>query len=150
MSQPSRRGWHCWKLQGQPFAFCRRFETACIFWKWLSTCTWSFFSTCDQVWKKISTKKTGVLCLRRNPTSTSASEANTAIHCSRWRCSSTVERYSPMIVGGRFIHGLVKQLQFCVSFIALWQQNGNFQTSQSWKFLYQYFFRSLPVVMNLG
>jgi len=27
-------------------------------------------------------------------------------------------------------HELVKQTQFCVSFIALWSQNGNFQTQQ--------------------
>jgi len=32
--------------------------------------------------------------------------------------------------GGRWrlIHGLVKQMQFCVNLIALWSQNGNFQT----------------------
>jgi len=32
--------------------------------------------------------------------------------------------------GGRWrlMHGLVKQTQFCLSFIALWSQNGNFQT----------------------
>jgi len=29
------------------------------------------------------------------------------------------------------IHGLIKQTQFCVSFIALWSQNGSFQTPQS-------------------
>jgi len=31
----------------------------------------------------------------------------------------------------RLIHGLVKLTQFCVSFIALWPQNGSFQTPQS-------------------
>jgi len=29
------------------------------------------------------------------------------------------------------IHALVKQTQFCLSFIALWSQNGSFQTLQS-------------------
>jgi len=31
----------------------------------------------------------------------------------------------------RLIHGLVKLTQFCLSLIALWSQNGSFQTPQS-------------------
>jgi len=48
------------------------------------------------------------------------------------------------------IHGLVKQTQFCVSFIALWLRNGSFQTPQSCQFLNPSVFRSLPMVMDCG
>jgi len=48
------------------------------------------------------------------------------------------------------IHGLVKLTQFCVSFIALWAQNGSFQTLQSCQFSNRSLFLSLPMVMNLG
>jgi len=47
------------------------------------------------------------------------------------------------------IHGLVKQTQFCVSFIAPWWQNGSFQRTQSFQFLNRSLFQSSPVVMNL-
>jgi len=50
----------------------------------------------------------------------------------------------------RLIHGLVKQTQFCVSFIALRSRNGSFQIPQSCQFLNRSVFRSLPMVMNLG
>jgi len=39
---------------------------------------------------------------------------------------------------------------FCVRFIALWSQNGCFQTLQSCRFLNRFLFRSLPLYMNLG
>ena len=57
-----------------------------------------------------------------------------------------------MTEGGarRLIHGLVKLTHFCVSFTALWQQNGSFQTLQRCQFSYRSLFRSLPRVMNLG
>jgi len=44
------------------------------------------------------------------------------------------------------IHGLVKQTQFCVNFIALCLQNGSFQTPQSCQFSNQSLFRSSPMV----
>jgi len=50
----------------------------------------------------------------------------------------------------RLIHGLVKQTQFCVSFITLWSRNGSFKTPQSCQFLNRSVFRSLPMVMNRG
>jgi len=50
----------------------------------------------------------------------------------------------------KWIHGSVKQMQFCVSFIALWSQNGSFQTSQSCEFLNKSLFRCSPVVTNPG
>jgi len=56
------------------------------------------------------------------------------------------ERRSPR----RLIDGLVKLTQFCVSFIALWLQNGSFQIPQSCKFSNRSWFRSLSMVMNLG
>jgi len=49
----------------------------------------------------------------------------------------------------RLIHGLVKQTQFCVSFIALWWRNWSFQTPQSCQFSNRSLLRSSPVVMNL-
>ena len=48
----------------------------------------------------------------------------------------------------RLVHGLVKLSQFYMSFIALWSQNGSFQTPQSCHFSNQSLFRSLPMVMN--
>jgi len=47
----------------------------------------------------------------------------------------------------RLIHGLVKQMQFCVSFFALWSQNGSFQTPQRCQF-YWSLFQSLPIVWS--
>ena len=54
--------------------------------------------------------------------------------------------------GGRnkgLIKGMVKQTHFCVSFIALWSQNGSFQTLRSCQFSNQSLFRSSPVVWIL-
>jgi len=48
------------------------------------------------------------------------------------------------------IDTLVMLTQFCVSFIALWSQNGSFQTPQSCQFSNRSLFRSLLVVVNLG
>jgi len=49
-----------------------------------------------------------------------------AVHSSRRRRSSTLGWHLRVAEGGarRLKHGLVKQTQFCVSFIALWPQNG--------------------------
>ena len=48
------------------------------------------------------------------------------------------------------MHRLLKLTQFCVSFIALWSQNGRFQTPQSCQFLNRSLFRSSPMFPNLG
>ena len=47
------------------------------------------------------------------------------------------------------IYRLVKQTQFCVSFIAPWWRNESFQRTQCFQFLNGSLFRSSPVVMNL-
>jgi len=47
------------------------------------------------------------------------------------------------------IHGLLKQTQICVSFIAPWLRNGSFQRTQSFQFLNRSLFRSSPVVMKI-
>ena len=47
------------------------------------------------------------------------------------------------------IDGLVKQTQFCVSFIAPWWRNGSYRRTQSFQFLNRSFFLSSPGVMNL-
>ena len=59
-----------------------------------------------------------------------------AIHCNRWRNSSTSGWY--FTSDGRqrrMIHWLEKLMEFCVSFITLWSLNRSFQTPQSWQFL---------------
>ena len=72
------------------------------------------------------------------------------INCSRWRRSSTWWYSRVTVVGTkRLIHVLVKQTQFCVSFIAPWWRNGSFQRPQSFQFLNGSLFRSSPVNMNL-
>ena len=79
-------------------------------------------------------------CVRKTPryyvslqTQGSACCKRAAIHSSRWRRSGTQEWHLRVTEGGarRLKHGLVKQTQFCVSFIALWSQNRSFQTPQS-------------------
>jgi len=50
----------------------------------------------------------------------------------------------------RLVDGSVKLTQFCVRFIALWLQNGSFQTPQSCQFSNRPLFRSLRMVMNLA
>jgi len=66
------------------------------------------------------------------------------MHCRRWRRSRTLGWYSRVSEVGtkRLIHGLVKQMQFCVSFIAPWWWNGSFQRPQSFQFLN----RSVPIL----
>jgi len=63
-----------------------------------------------------------------------------------------VVAYLPVTEGGarRLIHGLVKLTQFCVNLIALWLQNGSFQTPQSCQFLNRYLFQFSPMVMSIG
>jgi len=108
-----------------------------------------FSAAYNQAITKISSKKIEVLCLSRRPSSVVCKWA--AIHCSRWRRSSTLRWYSLVTEVGtkELIHGLVKQTQFCVSYVALWWQNWSFQRLQSLQFSNRSLFRSSPVVMNL-
>jgi len=55
------------------------------------------------------------------------------MHCKKSRSPSNWGWYSWVAEVGtsRLIHRLIKQTQFCVSFIALWSQNRSFQTPQS-------------------
>ena len=73
------------------------------------------------------------------------------MHCSWWRSSSTLGWYSKVTnVGTKgLIHGLVKQTQFCESFIAPWWRNRGFQTTQTFQFLNRSLFRSSSMIMNL-
>ena len=48
------------------------------------------------------------------------------------------------------IQRLARKTQFCVSFIALWPQNGSFPTPQSCQFINRPLFRSSPMVMKLN
>jgi len=98
-------------------------------------------------------------CVRKTPryyvslqTQNSACCKWVAIHCSRWRRSGTQEWHLRVTEGGarRLIHGLVKQTQFCVSFIDMCLQNRSFQTPQSCQFLNRSLFQSSSMVMNLA
>ena len=73
------------------------------------------------------------------------------IHCSRWILSSTSGWYSRVTKVGtkRLIHRLVKQTQFCVSFITPWSRNGSFQRAKSFQSLNWSLFRSSTAVINL-
>jgi len=133
-SQTPQQGCHCWTAgwtvcllrtkwccmrgssqQGLQYAFDR------------------FSAVCDQAGTKNSIKKIEVLCLTQGSVFCKWAKK----HCSRWRRSSTLEWYSRVTDVGtnRLIHGLVKQTQFCVSFIAPWLRNGRFQRTQSFHFL---------------
>jgi len=50
----------------------------------------------------------------------------------------------------RLIHELLKQTQFCVSFITLWSENGSFQTTQSSQFLNLMFTVNFRGISRLG
>jgi len=50
----------------------------------------------------------------------------------------------------RLIHRLIKLMQFCMSLIVLWSQNGSFQAPRTCQFLNWSLFRSIPMVINLG
>ena len=75
-----------------------------------------------------------------------------AIRCSGWSWS-TLRWYSQVAKDGTRslkIHGFIKQTLFCVSFIALWSQNENFQTLPSCQFSKWSLFPSSTMIMNLG
>jgi len=103
------------------------------------------------IWENVSTKKTEVLCLPRNARSQCARKLAT-IRCSASKSSSILGWYSRVTESRswRFIYSSANQTQFCVSFIALWSQNGSFQTPQIFQFSNRSLFRSPPVVMSLG
>jgi len=98
-------------------------------------------------WKLVRQKLR--FCFYRNP---SQCTLQAAMHSSRSRSSSTLAWYSRVTESGtvKFLHGLVNQTHFCLSFIALRWQNGSFQTSQSCPFWNRSLFRFSPMVLDLG
>jgi len=146
-SQTPRRGCHCWTAGWTVCVLrtkwcCMRVSSQ----QGLQHAFDRFSAACDQAGTQNSTKKIEVLC----PAQGSVSCKWVKKHCSRLRRSSTLEWYSRLMEVGtnRLIHGLVKQTQFCVSFIARWLRNGRFQRTQSFQFLNLSLFRSSPVVIN--
>ena len=85
-----------------------------------------FSAAYEQERTNISAKNIEVLCLSRRSRQCFLSVSE--IHCSRWRRSIFLGRYSLVTEVGTkgSIHGLLKQTQFCVSIIPLWWQNGSF------------------------
>jgi len=133
--QPSRRRWHCLKLQDQLLPFCGQFGTACIFRARSATSTWSFAPVCDHQWMEISTRHSEVLCLFTNPRQCALQESRNTVQ--------QVEKFEYLGVvftsdGWRsksLMQELAKQTQVCVRFIVQWSQNGSFQITQNWPFL---------------
>ena len=86
----------------------------------LPACTLSVFCSCDRDGIKSSTKKIEALCLFRHPMHLICNVHCkwVAMHWSRWRRSSTLGCYLRVTGGGgrRLIHGMLKLMQFCVSF----------------------------------
>ena len=121
--------------------------------KWSSACTcWEaldrFSAACDRTRMKIITKNTEVLCL-----STKQRQCMLQVSGIHWAGGEIQVNRVVFTSDGMWskeADGLIKQMQFCVSFIDLWSQNGSFQTSQSCQFLNRLLFRSLPVILNLG
>ena len=109
-----------------------------------------FYAACDQAGTKISTKTIEVLCL----SILAKCDAQSSVFCKRAENSlQQVEtlKYLRVAVtsdGSRNkeidTNGLVKQTQFCASFIAPWLRNG-FQRSQNFHFVHRSLFRSSPV-----
>ena len=124
-SQPSRRGYHSRELQDQTFTFCRRFGTAGIF-SSLHHALDRFSVACDRAGMRISTKIPR--CYVSPQTLGSICGKCAEIYCSRWR-SNAERSYLRVTEGGarRFIHGLVKLTQFCVSLSLCGHKTGAFK-----------------------
>jgi len=108
-----------------------------------------FSTACEQAGTKISSKKTEVLILLRRPRQCilQVSE-NTLQQVGHSSSSGWYLRVTKVGTKG-LIRWLVKQTQFCVSFIAPWWRNRSFQRKQSFQFLNRSLSRSSPVVTTL-
>ena len=125
-----RRG--CWELQEELFAFAYDLPLhAWTFSTGSSARIWSVFCNgpTKQEWKS-------ALKILRHCVSPDAQGSVfckwAEIHCSRCRRSNTLEWYSRVVEVRTkiLIHGLVKQTQFCLSFVALWSQTGDSKTAK--------------------
>ena len=88
-SQPSRRGCHSWELQDQLSTFCRRFSTTRIFSTVFSMHSIGFLLHETEAEWKISAENTEKLLYVSLQTQGSVCDKWAALHCSRWRRSST-------------------------------------------------------------
>jgi len=89
-----------------------------------------FSAACHRAGMKISTKNTE-LCRSTNPRQCMLQVSGTTLQQVEKFMDLGVVAYLTEGGARRLIHGLVKLTQFCLSFIALWSQNGSFQAPQS-------------------
>jgi len=96
-----------------------------------------FYSACGQAGTKISTEKIEVLCLSRRPGQYILQVSGYTLQLVETFKYLRVVYFSLVMEIGtkRLIHGLVKQTQFCVSFIAPWLRNGTFQNRKAFSVL---------------
>ena len=119
--QSSRRGCHSRELQDQPFTFCRRFGTASIFSTVFSMHSMGFLlRETEPEWKSVLKNEVQYYCM-------SLYKPRSVYSASERQCLAAggdVEVPRAGIYVWRkarwLIHGLVKLMQFCMSFIALW------------------------------
>ena len=158
-SQTHRRGCHCWELQDEPFAFCGRIGTACVDLRnrVFSSLLIDFLLRATKKERKSALKRLRYYvsprqCFlgRRSRQCFLQLSTNTLqqVETFKYLGAGWYSRVTKVSTKG-LIHGLVKQTQFCVSFIAPWWRNRGFQTTQTFQFLNLSLFRSSPVVMNL-
>jgi len=143
---------NCWELQDEPFAFCERICTACVHLlsKVFSTHLIGFLLRATKQERKSAVKRLKY-CVSQDAQG-SVFNKWAEIHCREGgdvRRSRGAHSRVTKVATKIFKHGLVKQTQFCLSFIAPWWRNGNFQRTQSFQFLNLSLFRFSPVVMNL-
>ena len=121
-SQTRRRGCHCRELQDEPFAFCGRIGTACVdlFNRVFSTHLIGFPLRATKQERNSALKR--LRCCVSQDAQGSVLYKCAEMHCCRWRRSSIFGWYSQLMKIGTkgLMHGLVKQTQFCMSFIASW------------------------------
>ena len=150
MFKEGRRGCHCWELQDKPFAFCGQIGAACVdlLNRVFSTHLIDFPLRATEQERNSALKR--FRCRVSQDAQGSVFYKCAEIHCCKWRRSSILGWYSQVMKVGTkgLIHGLVKQTQFFVSFIASWWRNGSFQRPQSFQFLNRSLVQSSPVVMN--
>jgi len=77
-------------------------------------------ASCEQAGTKISTKKVEVLCLSRHPRQCILHVSRNALQQLETFKHLGVVFTSDRIGTKELMHGLVKQTQFCVNFIAPW------------------------------
>ena len=155
-SQTGRQGCHCWKLQDEPLALCRQIGAACVDLRNRVFNTHLIGILLRAIKKE---RKSALKWLRYyvSPKAVFPGQTPKAVFpASKRQCTEAggnVKYYRVVLTSDEIrkkglLHGLVKQMQFCVSFIAPWSRNGGFQRTPSFQYLHWSLFRSSPVVLN--